>query len=315
MKYLLIDFGATYIKTGVYNKDTQEYTKGIVATSPFRYVDKFSKEELLNTLTSLVDNYRDVDGIVICTILGGGYIGDVYHSWKSPDIKLPNCDRTHCMISGLFNSKVHYHHKPFTTNTNYHMGLFEIGKINNKPVYSSLGDTDCVIESLELNEDTKAINMGTGSQVISLDSIERYFPAGRAFLAYRELFDSLDLDMFELMSTITVDDVFRSDLKMNLAVFPQARSYSDGGSINNIKEGNFTVKNLLGSMLKEFVLQYQSHIDNASTILLVGGIAKKIKILPELFQMYNPSKEFIVVEDGIESTHKGMIKYIDKCMV
>ena len=134
------------------------------------------------------------------------------------------------------------------------------------------------------------------------------------FFAYRELFDSLDLDMFELMSTITVDDVFRSDLKMNLAVFPQARSYSNGGSINNIKEGNFTVKNLLGSMLKEFVLQYQSHIDNASTILLVGGIAKKIKILPELFQIYNPSKEFIVVEEGVESTHKGMIKYINKWM-
>jgi len=315
MKYLLIDFGATYIKTGVYNKDIQEYTKGFTATSPFRYADRINKEELLKTLTSLVDNYKDVDGIVICTILGGGYIGDVYHSWKSPDTKSLNCDHTYCMISGLFNSKVHYHHKPFTTNTNYHIGLFEIGKINNKPIYSSLGDTNCVVESLELDEDVKAINMGTGSQVISLDSIERYFPAGRAFLAYQRFFKSLNLDMFELMDKITIDDVLKSTLKVNLAVFPQARMFKDGGSITNIEEDNFTIENLLGSIIKEFVLQYQPHIDNVSKILLVGGIAKKMKILPELFQIYNPSKEFIVVEDGIESTHKGMIKYINKCMV
>ena len=314
MKYLLIDFGATYIKTGVYNKDTQEYKKGAKTTSPFKCSDRISKDELLNILKSLTNNI-DIDGIVICTILGGGYIGDVYHSWKSPDTKLPSCVRTHCMISGLFKSRVHCHHKPFTTSNKYNAGLHEIGKINGKPIYSSLGDTDCVIESLELNEDTKAINMGTGSQVIALDSIERYFPAGRAFLAYQKLFESLNLDMFELMSTITVEDVLKSDLRIDLAVFPQARLYNDGGSITNIKEDNFTIQNLLGSMIKEFVLQYQSHISDVSTILLVGGIARNIKILPELFQIYNPSKEFILVEDDIESTHKGMIKYINKWLV
>jgi hypothetical protein len=49
-----------------------------------------------------------------------------------------------------------------------------------------------------------------------------------------------------------------------------------------------------------------------STVLLVGGMAKKITILPELFQIYNPSKEIILIEDDIESTHKGMVNYINK---
>jgi len=59
-------------------------------------------------------------------------------------------------------------------------------------------------------------------------------------------------------------------------------------------------------------MQYQHHISpNTSTILLVGGIAKKISILPELFRIYYPKKTVVLVEDDIQSTHKGMIKYIN----
>ena len=312
MTYLLIDFGATYIKCIVYNKNTQNYQKEFTHLSPFRHSDRVSKEVLLSTLSQIVTESGDVDGVVVCTILGGGYIDDTYHSWKSLDNNLKTCNHSHCMISGLFKSAVHYHHKPFTTNNNYVTGLNVIGHINGVPIYNSLGDTDCVIESLPLDEDTKAINMGTGSQVISQTAIERYFPAGRAFLVYQELFNSLGLDIFDLMKTITVDDVIKSNLEMDLAVFPQARLFKNGGSISNIVEGNFTIKNLLGTILREFVLQYQYHISDVSTVLLVGGMAKKITILPELFQIYNPSKEIVLIEDGIESTHKGMVKYINK---
>jgi len=312
MTYLLIDFGATYIKCAVYNKDTQDFEKEFTHPSPFTLYDRVSKEVLFNILSQIVVKSGDVDGVVICTILGGGYIDNIYHSWKSPDNSLKACDHSHCMISGLFDSAVHHHHKPFTTNNNYVTGLDVIGQINGVPVYNSLGDTDCVIESLTLDEHTKAINIGTGSQVISQTAIERYFPAGRAFLVYQELFNSLGLDIFDLMKTLTVDDVIKSNLEVDLAVFPQARSFRNGGSISNIVEGSFTIKNLLGSILKEFVLQYQHCISDVSTVLLVGGVAKKIAILPELFQIYNPGKEIVLVEDGIESTHKGMIKYINK---
>ena len=311
MRYLLIDFGATYIKCGVYNKDTQDLEKTFTHPSPFKECDRIGKRALLNILSQMVKESGNVDGIVICTILGGGYVGDVYHSWKSPSNKLEDCDHSHCMISGLFNSSVHYHHAPFTTNTEYVTGLEVIGHVDGVPVYNSLGDTDCVIESLTLDESTVAINMGTGSQIISQKSIERYFPAGRAFLVYQELMNSLGLDLFDLMKAITVNDVLSSDLELDLAVFPQARSFSGGGSIKNIKEGSFTIQNLLGSMLRSFILQY--HIPkHTSTILLVGGIAKKIAILPELFQTYNPGKVVTLIEDDIQSTHKGMIKYINK---
>ena len=48
MKYLLIDFGATYIKCATYNKNTNEYVLGENILSPFVKNDKISKSKILN---------------------------------------------------------------------------------------------------------------------------------------------------------------------------------------------------------------------------------------------------------------------------
>jgi hypothetical protein len=152
--------------------------------------------------------------------------------------------------------------------------------------------------------------MGTGSQIITLNKIERYFPSGRMFLTFQELFQSIGINMFELMGNIQIENVIHSSLNLNLNVFKQSRNYNFGGSISNINEGSFNIQNLLGSILKEFVLQYKSFIPEFSEILLLGGISKKISILPDLFKIYYPKSTVILLEDDIESTHKGMIKYI-----
>ena len=116
--------------------------------------------------------------------------------------------------------------------------------------------------------------------------------------------------MFELMGNIQIENVTHSSLNLNLNVFKQSQNYNFGGSISNINEGSFNIQNLLGSILKEFVLQYKSFIPEFSEILLLGGISKKISILPDLFKIYYPKSTVILLEDDIESTHKGMIKYI-----
>ncbi len=306
MKYLLIDFGATYIKCAVYNKTQDQYVKGQIIPSPFFKVNKISKVELLNILFNIVSLHEKVDGIIICTILGGSYVENIYYSWKS--FQSNKGDK--CMISGLFNAKPHIHHSPFTNSSEYSNKLEILGNILSTPIYSSLGDTDCVIKSINLAQNSVAINMGTGSQIITLNKIERYFPSGRMFLTFQELFQSIGINMFKLMDNIQIENVIHSSLNLNLNVFKQSRNYNFGGSISNINEGSFNIQNLLGSILKEFVLQYKSFIPEFSEILLLGGISKKISILPDLFKIYYPKSTVILLEDDIESTHKGMIKYI-----
>ena len=122
----------------------------------------------------------------------------------------------------------------------------------------------------------------------------------------------MGLDIFTQLEKITVKDVINSSLNIDLNVFIQSHHYNKGGIISNINEGSFNIKNLLGSLLKEFILQYKEYIpsNNTNQILLVGGISKKIPILKELFEYYYNNIEIILNETTIESTHKGMIKLI-----
>ena len=66
MAYLLIDFGATYIKCALYTDGTIVPTSNV--PSPFISKAQVTKLELMNTLESIVDAHKDVEGIFICTI-------------------------------------------------------------------------------------------------------------------------------------------------------------------------------------------------------------------------------------------------------
>lgn len=318
MNYLLIDFGASFIKCAVYNTYINDVKNSINIESPFIKENSITKNQLRRILQNIISSHSNIDGVIICTILGGRWENDIYYSWKINS----SGEKNYCLISGLFNSKiVHTHHKNFTNADKYVSNLEIIGYINNIPIFSSLADTDCVIESLPLHNENIAINIGTGSQIICkrYDEIliNRYIPAGRAFLVFNELFESLDLSIFDQLSKIQVDDVINSSLNVNLNVFEQSHHYSTGGSILNINEGSFNIKNILGSILKEFVTQYGEYItDNTvNQILLTGGMTRKILILKELFEYYYKNIEIVILEDSIESTHKGMISIIKRDLI
>jgi hypothetical protein len=314
VKYLLIDFGASYVKAIEFDRDTNTWSTPRTYDSPFLTQISTTKAELRNLLTAIAAEYT-VDAVVVCSILGGHYIGDIYHSWKSP-IKGKACG---CMISGLFNEEptfhVHTHHKDFTSASKYEDGLRVLGYVNNTPIYSSLGDTYCVIESVELSDTHVGINIGTGSQVFYLENgqleIDMFIPAGRAFLVFQRFFEEMGVDMFDHMSRLSVDEVVNSSLWVNLNVFKEARNYEGGGFIELINETNFTKSNLIASILKDFVTQYVTLIPDDSThIHLLGGISKKIKILPELFKWYLPMMTIEVHNGLVENTHLGMSRLI-----
>ena len=314
MKYLLIDFGASFIKSIIYNKDTDTYNDSYNVISPFQTQNEITKQEILSILQGLIPS--NIDGVLICSILGGYYDGDVYHSWKKKRLT-----RNYCLVSGLFSNidtfHIHEHHQETTHSGPYETGLKVLGYINDIPVYSALADTLCVIESLIIGENDVVVNIGTGSQVITQNGKRSFIPAGRAFLTFNEFFKSLGLDMFDMLKTITTDDVENSSLIVDLNTFPQAIKYHKtvlGGHILGITEGNFNVTNLLGSVLKNFVEQYREYILNSgcTNIVLTGGIPNKLPIIKQLFEIYYPL--FTVVQDinEVENTHRGMASYIKK---
>ena len=166
------------------------------------------------------------------------------------------------------------------------------------------------MESLTLSNTECAINIGTGSQVIKANTIQKYLPAGRALLVYKTFFDSIGVDFFTHLNNATVEDVYQSTLYVDMRVFEQSTGYIHGGSINFINEGTFTITNLIGSILKSIVLQYKPYVQDIDVIQLTGGIPKKLPILIELFKHYYKDKTFSVSQE--ENTHKGMINYINK---
>lgn len=315
MKYLLIDFGASYIKTVIYNTITEEYTNQINIDSPFLTNTEVHKNDLLRLLQEMVEKNSECNSVYICTILGGFYEGDVYYSWKSNKPRQKN----YCLVSGLFTNTetfhVHEHHKEFTNVNEYSDRLKILGFINSKPIYSSLGDTFCVINSVDIDDHSVGINLGTGSQVFYMNSgkliTKMYIPSGRTFLTFQNFFHELNFDFFSAIDRLTVNDVLKSTLEIDLNTFPQSHKFSTGGSIQNIMEETLTVKNLISSILSSYVRQYVDLIPtDKKQIYLLGGMAAKIKILPDLFKIYCPGKTVTLCDESINSTHKGIIKLI-----
>lgn len=310
MKYLLIDFGASYIKSIVYDRIADNYYDVKYKESPFISKNIIESKEIISILEDIVDGYKNIDAILICSIMGGYYKDGIYYSWKEYQY-----EKNHCLISGLFvntpNFHIHKHHSETTKSDSYETALKILGYIKNIPLYSSLADTMCVIESLDIKDDTAVINMGTGSQVIYKDKRYSYIPAGRSFLVFNEFFKSLGLDIFQLFNNVEVDDVLNSSLEINLNVFNQSHKYKTGGYIARINEGQFNVNNLLGSILKEFVNQYKFYV-TVDKILLTGGIPKKLPIIRSLFEIYYPNCTILQDEIEIENTHRGMVSLIKK---
>lgn len=305
MKYLLLDFGASFVKCAEYDSENNEITNVINIPSPFYDSGIISKSRILSIINSILLEYPNCKKVMSCSILGGEWIGDIYHSWKVID----KPSKPDCLISGLFrDSPTHHVHKHHGGDSEW---IKELGKINDVLFYSSLGDTYCVIECMDIEEKEYIINIGTGSQVISKQSIHKYIPAGRALIVFANFFNAFDIDMFKELGEITINDCITSDLIIDLNVFRQSHMYKNGGQIANIQEHTFNRKNLFGSILRTLVCQYKMFIEFSDyPIKLCGGIPQKLPIIKKLFEYYyqNP----IMVMSSNFETHTGLTKFIQK---
>jgi|7_EtaG_2_1085326.scaffolds.fasta_scaffold02052_3 hypothetical protein len=299
-KFLFVDFGASRVKTIEYDIKLDRFSSQHEVESPFLNKETIHKPDLLSFLHGILERHTDARYVIPCTILGGGYDGEVYYSWKV-NTHLP--EKT-CLISGLFTGETSYHvHAD-------HMGLVGkltfLGKINQHKFYSSLGDTDCVKRSFVLSEDECIVNLGTGSQVIKLDNIIKYIPSGRALNCYQSFFQDLGVDLFERFSNITVDQLIQSTLLFDLNIFEQAFAYvPKGGMVSNIHEKTFSVDNFIRSLFRSYLDQYLPYISDSDQVYLTGGIARKFPVIEKYFEV-KTNKKVTLRSSHLEDTFIGI---------
>ena len=314
-RFLLIDFGASYIKSALYSKEFDFLEKPQKEVSPLYHKTKLSKYEIREAITSVLQKYERVDAVVMCSILGGNYEHEIYYSWKDESSKKETTGS--CLLSELFRDQETYHvHNNHCSESNT-TGLSVLGYLNGIKFYSSLGDTHCVAQSLSLQEDELLINLGTGSQVIRETEgyeIVSFIPSGRALNIFYNFFKTLGLDLFEEFKKLSFEDLENSTLSFDLNTFPEAYKFNGGGVISGIAEDSFNVHNFIASLFKSYLTQYVDIIndyENINTVYLAGGISRKYKLISEYISR-KTQVETVVRTTSNEDTHIGMCNLIRK---
>ena len=210
---------------------------------------------------------------------------------------------------------------------------------NNKiTVYTGIGDFQASLYGCGLDNNSLIINMATGSQIakivnlnindfyykdinyLSQYSFRPYFndsylqcfthiPSGRFLNIFVNFFKELNIDLWKYFEDINIEDINNSSLNVSTNIFS-----INGISINGITENNFFIKELVVSIIKNYVKQYidiiknNFDISNINKILLSGGIPKKIGIIKKIIE-----KEFnkdVIINDIDDDSLIGVKKLI-----
>jgi hypothetical protein len=306
MKYLLIDFGASFVKSASFDDSDNKIRNYAEIQSPFLDADSLQLSNLKNILDSILSAYSDCGYVITSSIKNGTYNNDVYESWKIKIAENDVCD----LISKIFEDQQTYHVHNDHNKSSKIKNLNKLGTYREKIFLSCLGDTDCVLRSKHLSPGEFIVNMGTGSQIISCDEILSFIPSGRMLNVFYNFFNSLNLNIFNYINNLTVNDLLISDLKFDLSVFPQAVNFIDFGKILNINEHNFNIHNFLTSLVRNFLDQYIDYLSNKnfSKVYLTGGIAQKVPVVLDYFRYKFPEKEIAI--DTNCNVHLGMVEMI-----
>jgi len=209
---------------------------------------------------------------------------------------------------------------------------------NNKiTVYTVIGDFQASLYGCGLDNNSLIINMATGSQIakivninindvyykdinyLSQYSFRPYFndtylqcfthiPSGRFLNIFFNFFKELNIDLWKYFEEINIDDIKNSSLNVSTDIFS-----INGISINGITENNFFIKELVISIIKNYVKQYidiiKNNFDmsNINKILLSGGIPKKIGVIKKIIEKEFNKEVFI---NDIDDDSLIGIKYL-----
>ena len=311
MKFLLLDFGASFVKTSIYDKDSRSLSLFKQYQSPFLTNDKININDIKYFISNIMNDYENFDIVLPCSIKNGFLINDEYVSWKLLDQN--RYYEKESIIGAIFKNQSKHHIHNDQDEKSLICDLKELGTFENKIFLSCLGDTECVKRAFDLDDESVLLNLGTGSQIIYRDYIKSFFPSGRMFLVFDKFFSSLGCNFFDELANITLTQILESSLDFDINVFPQSRNFINFGSIGNITESNLNKDNFLASLLKSYIEQYLVKINPLQTkkIFLSGGIPKKLPVIKQYIE--NKLNVAVIESDSsYPETHLGMVNMIEK---
>ncbi|MEI0532256.1 FGGY family carbohydrate kinase [Brachyspira pilosicoli] len=421
MNHLLIDFGASRVKTAIYQNNKIIAIKDYKPAEALIYNNIYYEvpvNKIIQLFYSIIKDYEsyNIKSIFICSEQHGfvlksneNFITE-YISWKDnraielidntstiefiknklPNFKkhtgmnikpgLPCINLLHMMRLGkipkkikiislpeiFFSKKVHstmiaglgiwdiYKKEPYKELFDLYKSLgYEVtfneptynvnitSNINNIDIYTGVGDTQCAIYGANITENDIILNMGTGSQIAKIDtlniealmeqrpyfnnlnlSIITHIPSGRALNCYTGFIDECikignsKISVWDLLSKFTVKDLINSDINIDLAVFDSAYNFKNGGCINNITEYNFNINNYLSSLLRSYIEQYLNIIDTFNlkntSILLSGGIPKKLNIIYKYIKEKRKEYDIRINTSEADDSLNGLLKLINQ---
>lgn len=197
------------------------------------------------------------------------------------------------------------------------------------PVYIGIGDLQASINAFNIKDNVLILNLATGSQIINIiheneisnkknTSYRPFFenkylkcithiPSGRFLNIYVNFFKELDINFWDYIENITINDLYNSSLKINTNIFQK-----DGINIENIQENNFNIKNLISSILYNYIFQYIKLIKENNFkydyIIISGGIGKKVKLIKEM--LHKELNTDIQISDINDDSLIGVEKFI-----
>ncbi len=202
------------------------------------------------------------------------------------------------------------------------------------PIYTGVGDLQAAIRGVDTGDnDAILINVGTGSQVSTISDTKKrppgieyrpylgkrhlhtitHIPAGRALNTFIKPFQEMGIDCWGRMKEYSVEQIAKSNLEVDFAVFESATGYTDGGFIRGIKEDNFNIDNILASFVRQMCLQYVKYVKKIDCnpelkwVILSGGIPKSVPALSSLITIYT-EKNCISSFSDIDETLYGLSK-------
>lgn len=210
--------------------------------------------------------------------------------------------------------------------------------INNSriPIYTGIGDLQAAILGASYGKGIVNINLGTGSQVATVDleidsairpfidghklNVITHIPSGRALNIFINFLKSInsDVDYWQIINNLYLDDIVNAPLVINLAVFNSAWGYTDNsGFILNITENNLNLKTFLASLIKGYLKQYEKAIEELignnpfNKIILSGGVGK-IPVIKTYFEYKYPECEVELLKAEYDETILGLSKIAEK---
>ena len=189
-----------------------------------------------------------------------------------------------------------------------------------------MGDLQASVYSFNLKQNPLIINLATGSQIISIEnnflpckgiSFRPYFdqylkcithiPSGRFLNIYANFFEQMNINFWEYINTLTLNDINSASLSITTDIF-----CDKGINILGITHNNFNLKNLISSIINSYVNQYIILIENFyldyDYIFLSGGIGKKIPLIRKIIE--DKLKKEVIINKEDDDSLLGTIKFI-----